>query len=94
MRGYRSKTRTGMNSQWEISHEAQEQNYSSIHISRLYGFPEIACRQLALNRLCSAYLKCHYLAALPRSAHNTHGFYSPASFHGCEAHRFKICQWM
>ena len=64
MKEIEAKLRAGMERNG-ISREAQEQIVLSITSFALYGFPESHAASFALIAYASAYLKCHYLAALP-----------------------------
>jgi error-prone DNA polymerase len=80
MREVESKLRRGMN-QNNIRPEAQEEIINSITSFALYGFPESHAASFALIAYASAYLKCHYLAALTAALLNNQpmGFYMPAT---------------
>jgi error-prone DNA polymerase len=80
MRNIEVKLRVGMERNG-ITPEAQEQIVQSITSFALYGFPESHAASFALLAYASAWLKCHYLAALTAALLNNQpmGFYHPST---------------
>jgi len=80
MKEIEARLRSGMEENG-ISREAQEEIVLSITSFALYGFPESHAASFALLAYASAFLKCHYLAAVTAALLNNQpmGFYHPAT---------------
>jgi len=78
MRDIEIKLRRGMTAKG-INGQTQDEIVQSIASFALYGFPESHAASFALLAYASAYLKCHYLAALTAATLNNQpmGFYQP-----------------